>query len=408
MGYNADDKDYQRRESMKRIIEIFKVALVLGLTSFGGPVAHLGYFHKEYVERRKWIDDKDYADLVALCQFLPGPASSQVGIGIGTMRGGVLGGMVAWLGFTLPSALALLAFAMFYDAFDLKGNPAIHGLKVVSVAIVAHAVWSMGKKLVIDKKTAIIAILSASVVLLVPSATIQVFVIIAAAISGVFLFKGEPKAVSDKAERTHHPTIAIGALVLLVALFVFLPYLAMYFEGTSSGVFFDLIDGFYRSGSLVFGGGHVVLPLLELETVPTGLVDKDAFIAGYGAAQAVPGPLFTFASFLGAEAAGPIGALVSIVAIFAPAFLLVIGVMPFWNRLRQSDSVRSALVAVNASVIGILMAALYHPIFTSSVINTKDAVLAMILYGLLGFLNLPSWLVVIAGAMGGWLFAFLP
>lgn len=296
--------------------EVLRVSTKLGLTSFGGPIAHLGYFHDEYVRRRKWMDEKAYADLVALCQFLPGPASSQVGIGIGILRAGLWGGVMAWLGFTLPSVIVLVLFALLLQGFDIANAGWIHGLKIVAVAIVAQAVLGMGQKLTPDRSRVTIAVGAAALVLLWPTAYTQVLIIAAAGILGLWLYKKGPDPGSQSLRMPVGKPFAIGCLVLFFGLLAALPLLRQTFDIQ----WLALFDSFYRSGSLVFGGGHVVLPLLEREVVPTGWVNPEDFLAGYGAAQAVPGPLFTFAGYLGAMAGGITGAMVATVAIFLPAF----------------------------------------------------------------------------------------
>nr|WP_026293653.1 chromate efflux transporter [Saccharibacillus kuerlensis] len=386
------------------MLEVLAVSFKLGLTSFGGPVAHLGYFREEYVKKRKWLDERSYAELVALCQFLPGPASSQVGIGIGMVRAGLGGGLLAWIGFTLPSIVLMIAFAFFLRAFDIGGSSWIHGLKIAAVAIVAQAVLGMGRSLAPDRARAAIAVLSACGVLLLQTAFSQIAVIAAAAIIGILLYRNKeaeqtplelPIPISRK--------FAALCLALFFSLLILLPVLRFALPSDS----LTLFDGFYRSGALVFGGGHVVLPLLEREVVPSGLVSAADFLAGYGAVQAVPGPLFTFASYLGAVAGGFQGALIATAAIFLPAFLLIAGTLPFWESLRRSPHVRGALSGVNAAVVGILLAALYDPVWTSAVRSSADFALAAILFLLLVFWKLPPWLVVAVGAAGGWLLGLL-
>jgi chromate transporter len=388
---------------IKHLFEVFIVALRLGLTSFGGPIAHLGYFHQEYVRRRKWMDEQGYADLVALCQFLPGPASSQVGIGVGVMRQGILGGIVAWLGFTLPSVIVLILFALLLQSFDLGTAGFIHGLKIVAVAIVAHAVLGMGQKLAPDKPRATIAILTAIIVLIWPTTFIQVLLILAFGLIGYMLFKQVDSSERVPINISIKTSTAIFSLSLFFALLIFLPILRYF----TSHELIALFDSFYRAGSLVFGGGHVVLPLLERETVPTGLISAEAFLVGYGATQAVPGPLFTFASYLGMVMAGWSGAVVATIAIFLPAFLLVLGVLPFWNRLRSMPAMQGALTGINAAVVGLLFAALYNPIWTSSILNVYDFALAAILFGLLVFWKAAPWMIVIVGIIGGTLLSML-
>lgn len=387
-----------------RLWEVLKVSTLLGITSFGGPIAHLGHFHREYVQKRKWIDEHSYADLVALCQFLPGPASSQVGIGIGTLRAGMLGGFFAWIGFTAPSAIALILFADLLKTYDLSGAGWIHGLKVVAVAIVAHAVLSMGQKLASERTTATIAVLSAAVVVSWQTAYTQVLVIILSGIAGVFLFGKPGGPVPNEESPTVMNHRSLGFLGLFFFLLLALPVAREWLSQPMVALF----DSFYRSGSLVFGGGHVVLPLLEMELVPTGWISQEDFLAGYGATQAVPGPLFTFSGYLGAVIAGNTGAIVALVGVFLPSFLLVLGVLPYWENLRKNSRVKAALISINASVVGILLAALYNPLWTTAILNPSDFVLVMLLFGLLVYWKLPPWLIVILGAMGGILFGAYP
>jgi len=379
------------------LVEVLGVSLKLGLTSFGGPIAHLGYFHNEYIRRRKWLDERSYADLVALCQFLPGPASSQVGIGIGMIRAGVLGGIVAWLGFTLPSVIALVAFAYLLQGFDIGTAGWIHGLKIVAVAIVAQAILGMGQKLTPDRSRVTIAVAAAAVTLYWQTAYTQVLIIVVAGITGLWLYRA--KAVEDSpglAIKLSRP-FAIACLILFFCLLLVFPLLRQW--GDVKGL--AMFDSFYRSGSLVFGGGHVVLPLLEREVVPTGWVSHEDFLAGYGAAQAVPGPLFTFGAYLGAMAGGISGTVIAVIAIFLPAFLLVAGVLPFWNRIRNNPKVQGGLMGVNAAVVGILLAALYDPLWTTAIVHPMDFALAAGLFVMLVFWKLPPWVIVLAGAAGG-------
>lgn len=383
----------------RNLLEILLVSTKLGLTSFGGPVAHLGYFHNEYIKRRRWMDERSYVDLVALCQFLPGPASSQVGIGIGLMRAGLLGGLVAWIGFTLPSVLMLILFALL-----LQGNPVadsgwLHGLKIVAVAIVAQAIWGMGRSLAPDRSRATIAILATVVSLAWPSVLTQVVIIAVAGVLGWFLFRQNMNIDIPQINVPVSRGVAVTALLLFFTLLVSLPMISSLTDSQTVSMF----DNFYRSGSLVFGGGHVVLPLLEREVVLTGWVSHEDFLAGYGATQAVPGPLFTFAAYLGAMINGWSGALLATVAIFLPAFLLVVGVLPFWDALRRKSQVQGALLAINASVVGILIAAFYTPIWTSSILAPLDFALAAVLFGMLVHWKLPPWVIVLAGALSGFL-----
>jgi chromate transporter len=385
------------------VFTVFKAFLVLGLTSFGGPIAHLGYFREEFVVRRKWLEDRVYADLVALCQFTPGPASSKVGIGIGLAKAGLPGAFAAWVGFTAPSALALLLFALGVDAFaDNLDAGWLHGLKVVAVAVVAQAVWGMAKNLCPDAQRFTLAVAASVIAMFFPSSLGQVAAIGVGAVVGCVL-------LGAKRDDTHvDMRISLGkpagalSLALFFALLIGLPAASALYPNQMLALF----DSFYRSGSLVFGGGHVVLPLLQSEVVPPGWVSNDAFLAGYGAAQAVPGPLFTFAAYLGAmmgpEPNGWQGALLCTVAIFLPAFLLTIGVLPFWDDLRRLPLVRSALVGVNAAVVGLLLAALYHPVWTSAIKAPADFGLGLAAFALLVFWKTPPWLVVVLSALAGW------
>ncbi|MGO4967205.1 chromate transporter [Bacillus sp. GM1] len=378
--------------SLRSLLEILFVSTRLGLTSFGGPIAHLGYFHAEYVRKRKWMDEKNYADLVALCQFLPGPASSQVGIGIGVMRAGIIGGILAFIGFTLPSVIALVLFAMILQGFDIGTAGWIHGLKIVAVAVVAHAVLGMAQKLTPDKRRKAIALFALVATLLWQTAFTQVGVILLAAFAGYLIYKEQVETEDSVMRFPVSRRFAAVCLSLFFGLLILLPMLR---ELTSSG-WIAMFDSFYRSGSLVFGGGHVVLPLLEREFVPTGWLSEEAFLAGYGAAQAVPGPLFTFAAYLGAVISGWQGGLLATAAIFLPAFLLILGTLPFWDTLRRNPKVKGALMGVNAAVVGILISAFYHPIWTSSILAPVDFAFAAVLFSLLVYWKLPS-----AGAAGG-------
>ena len=382
---------------MKNLLEILFVSTRLGLTSFGGPVAHLGYFHEEYIRRRKWMDEKTYADLVALCQFLPGPASSQVGIGIGVMRAGVLGGIVSFLGFTLPSVIALILFAVILQGFNIGTVGWIHGLKLVAVAVVAHAILGMAQKLTPDLKRKSLALFALVGTLLWQTAFTQVGVILIAAIFGFILFKNQTDNETTNLQFPISRKFAVFCLTLFFGLLLLLPIL----REVTSLEWIAMFDSFYRSGSLVFGGGHVVLPLLEREFVPTGWLSEEAFLAGYGAAQAVPGPLFTFAAYLGAVINGWQGGLLATVAIFLPAFLLILGTLPFWDSVRRNPKIRGALMGVNAAVVGILTSAFYHPIWTSTVFAPIDFAFAAILFSMLVYWKLPPWIVVVTGAVGG-------
>lgn len=396
----ASDRCIDRRDSAASVFLIF---LRLGLTSFGGPVAHLGYFRDEFVTRRRWLSDSRYADLVALCQFLPGPASSQVGIALGLSRAGYRGALAAWAGFTLPSAIVLIAFALGISRYGSVLSPgALHGLKVVAVAVVAQAVWGMARHLCTDVMRVSIMIIAACVALLAPSALGQISVIVGAGILGVLIFK--PGQIAE-----HEPLPIVvsrraGAiwLALFFVLLAGLPLLAYALPNQTVAV----VDAFYRAGALVFGGGHVVLPLLQAQVVQPGWVSNEVFLAGYGAVQAMPGPLFTFSAFLGASmstaSSGWLGGLICLLAIFAPSFLLIMGALPFWEQLRRNRRTQSALAGVNAAVVGLLLAALYQPVWTSAIVQVQDFGLALLALVALMFWKLPPWLVVVTSGILGW------
>ena len=377
--------------------EVLLVFLRLGLTSFGGPIAHIGYFREEFVVRRKWLDEQAYVDLVALCQFLPGPASSQVGFSIGLMRAGYGGALAAWTGFTLPSAIAIVLFA--YGAGALigpVGTGLLHGLKLVAVAIVAQAVWGMARTLCPDKERASIAVVAALVILFSTSSVAQIGAIALGGVAGLWLCRGAQPVAGA------HMPIPVGRVAGLVALTLFfvlllgLPILQS-IEG-APGI--ALFDAFYRSGALVFGGGHVVLPLLRQAFVGPGWISDDTFLAGYGAAQAVPGPLFTFAAYLGAVASAPpggvIGAALALVAIFAPGLLLLMAALVFWQDLRARSNARAAMAGVNAAVVGLLASALYDPVWTSAVRDRSDFAVAAAAFVALIVWRAPPLLVVVS------------
>jgi len=382
-------------------LEVLGVATRLGLTSFGGPVAHLGYFRDEYVRRRRWITEDAYADIVALCQLLPGPTSSQVGVAIGILRAGLPGAIAAWLGFTLPSAILLVAFAVGLQRLGVTDAGWLHGLKIAAVAVVANAVWGMARSLAPDRERATIAIVSAIVVLAWSGAPGQVLVIVLAGLIGSRLFSG----ASGDARGSLPPVIgrrtAIAAMILFFALLGGLPILRQVVTNPALVLF----DSFFRVGSLVFGGGHVALPLLQAEVVPPGWVTNEEFVAGYGAAQAVPGPLFTFAAYLGAvrheSPNGIAGAALALVAIFLPTVLMVVGALPFLRALRARAGFQAALRGINAAVVGLLLAALYHPVWTSAIRTPADFALALAAFALLALWNAPAWLVVVIAALGG-------
>jgi chromate transporter len=389
-----------------RLGEVVRGFVKLGLISFGGPVAHIGYLREEFVRKRRWLDDVAYGDLVALCQFLPGPASSQVVFALGMQRAGWLGGLLASLFFTLPSAVLMIGFAYGVAALGhLSGAGWVHGLKLAAVAVVAQAVWGMGRKLCPDRTRRSIAVAAAALLLWVPGALMQVGVILGGGLMGWWLYRKATLSTErvGPADWRHH-LVAGGMLVLFVLLLILLPILASTTGRKEVAVF----DSFYRAGSLVFGGGHVILPLLRAEVVPRGWVADDTFLAGYGAAQALPGPLFTFAGYLGTAAyAGPnawVGGVWCLLAIFLPAWLLIGGALPFWQQLRSKTWTQAALRGANAAVVGVLLAALYNPVWIEGVKTPRDAAAAVVAFGLLQWWNVPPWLVVIlAAAAGQWL-----
>ncbi|EQM85299.1 chromate transporter [Pseudomonas aeruginosa WC55] len=385
---------------------VFLVFLRLGLTSFGGPIAHLGYFRTEFVERRRWLDDRGYSDLVALCQFLPGPASSQVGMALGLGRAGWPGLLAAWAGFTLPSAIALILFAFGIAQYQgLAASGWVHGLKVVAVAVVAQAVWGMAKSLCPDRPRAALAILAALLTLFLPSATGQVIAIVVVGLLGRWGLKlsqpagGQPHAYSVSRK------LGVVALLLFALPLVGLPLWA----AASGSSVLALLEGVYRAGALVFGGGHVVLPLLQATVVPSGAVSNADFLAGYGAAQAVPGPLFTFAAYLGAVAQGPLhgwwGGLALLGVIFLPALLVLVGALPFWESLRHRQGIQTTMAGINAGVVGILLSALYDPVWTSAIQSRADFGLALAAFGLLVIGKAPPVLVVVLATAAGWFLA---
>ena len=387
------------------VLEVLAVFLRLGLTSFGGPVAHLGYFRQEIVVRRKWLEEAAYADLVALCQFLPGPASSQVGIGLGLRRAGLPGALAAWLGFTTPSAVALILFAYGLALFgDVENAGWLSGLKLAAVAVVALAVWGMAGSLCPDKPRAAIAIAATAGVLAWPTGWAQLAVIGAAGVIGWRLLRPEESSGEAVQQFRVSRTLGIACLLVFGTLLVGLPLLWRALGGDGVGDLLRVFDSFYRAGSLVFGGGHVVLPLLQELVVAPGWVTDAEFVAGYGAAQAVPGPLFTFSAYLGTLVGMPPGAaggVFALLAIFLPSFFLVIGVAPFWDRLRSWASFAGALRGINAAVVGLLLAALYDPVWTSAVHGPEDFGLALVALGFLAVWKWPPWLVVVLSAGAG-------
>lgn len=377
-------------------IEIFITALKLGLTSFGGPVAHLSFFHQEYVVKKKWMTEQDYADLVALCQFLPGPASSQVGMAIGFNRAGFFGALLSWFGFTLPSAFILILFGLGINNFEgVLNSHWIHGLKIVAVAIVAQAVYTMGKKLCTDKERVAIAFISCIIILFTNSVSIQIFILLIAGLIGVFfLNSSSDEFFSEKSLRINSWTS-----VILISTFIGLLFLLPLIRSIYPNQALNIFDSFYRAGALVFGGGHVVLPLLQNEVVPSGWVSNDLFIAGYGVANAIPGPLFAFSAYLGAVSKVPpngwFGAMVGLIAVFLPSFLLIIGVIPYWEKLKNFTKVRKSMMGLNAAVVGILLAAFFNPVWVGAIFSIKDFMLALVGFLLLEFLKVSSWKVVI-------------
>lgn len=383
--------------------EVFLAFLKLGLTSFGGPIAHLGYFRREFVARRRWLDEPAFADLVALCQFLPGPASSQTGFALGLMRAGYGGGFAAWLGFTLPSALILTAFAYLGGALSGPlGQGFLHGLKLVAVAVVAQAVWGMARSLCPDRPRAGLGVGAALIALLAPTALAQIAAITAGALAGVLL---RPPAAEASAAALAIPVPKIAGALALAAFFILLPGLPLAGRIWPADHAIAEAAAFWRSGTLVFGGGHVVLPLLQTAVVRPGWVDANTFLAGYGAAQAVPGPLFTFAAYLGAVVqpgpSGLAGAALCLIAIFLPGLLLVMGVLPFWHELRRSKAAQAAMQGANAAVVGLLLAALYNTVWVGAVARPSDFALALLGFALLAIARLPPLAIVLLLAAGG-------
>ena len=399
-GLGSKDADRKTNGSAG---EVFRVFLKLGLTSFGGPIAHLGYFRDELVVRREWLDETAYADLVALCQFLPGPASSQVGFSLGVLRGnGLLGGLAAWFAFTIPSALILFAFATGAAAFT--GSVAegfLHGLKLVAVAVVAQAIWGMSRTLTPDRARAGIALAAIAIVVFLVGSFGQIAAIVLGAGAGLWLCRGEVAPVS---RHLNFPVTRRGGIIALVLFAVLLLIPPVVVTATGSQAL-ALFDAFYRSGALVFGGGHVVLPLLQAQVVAPGWVSNEAFLAGYGLAQAVPGPLFTFAAYLGTVMGPPpnglAGGAIALVAIFLPGMLLVYGMLPFWEAMRARPAAQAAMRGTNAAVVGILGAALYNPVWTSAVLTPRDFALALAGFLLLTVWKLPPWIVVVFLAAAG-------
>ncbi|MCP3866501.1 MAG: chromate efflux transporter [Gammaproteobacteria bacterium] len=384
-----------RQNSSGSALEVFLAFLKLGLTSFGGPIAHIGYFHRELIERRKWLSESEYAQLLGLCQFIPGPASSQLGFVIGLMRGGWAGAVAAFIAFTLPSALLLFGFAALLPQISgTVGDAAIHGLKLVALAVVAHGVLGMTRQLCPDSQRATIAMFAAVAVLIVGQAWVQLLVVLVGGVAGLVLCRKVLPVAADSLTLGYGTTLGwvlIGAFVLLlIGLPLILPL---------GGSLLAVFEGFYRAGALVFGGGHVVLPLLEETVVNPGWVSQDEFLAGYGAAQAVPGPMFTLAAYLGARLpgsdGGAVGSMIALSAVFLPGFLLVAGVLPLWRSIMSRPIAARAIAGINAAVVGILGAALYDPVWTSAVLGPVDVAIALVGFGLLASWRVSALLVVV-------------
>ncbi len=398
---DPDNPNETKTQKSGTVHEIAKAFLKLGLISFGGPIAHLGYFRTEFVERRKWLSDRAYADLIALCQFLPGPASSQTGIALGAMRAGWGGALAAWFGFTIPSAILMILAA--YAVRHMAGDQLawLNGLKIVAVAIVAHAVWGMAKSLCPDVRRATLAVIVTVAALAWPTGVGQLTLMALAALTGLLVLAPEGTAHAEPLSGGPGRRNAVLLWIAFFALLFGLPVMRSSIASHALNVF----DSFYRAGSLVFGGGHVVLPLLHAEVVPTGWITQEAFLAGYGLAQTLPGPLFTFAAFLGAvqipSPNGAVGGFLALAGIFVPAFLLVLGAVPFWDAIRSNPVARRALNGVNAGVVGILLAALYHPIWSTAIQAPRDFSLALLSFALLAFWKAPPWIVVLFAGIGG-------
>jgi len=388
-------------------LEILGIFLRLGLTSFGGPVAHLAYYRSEFIDRRGWLDEAGFADLLALAQFLPGPASSEFGFAVGLLRAGLPGALCAWLGFTLPSALIMggLGYGIAHLG-DLAGAPWLHGLMLVAVAVVARAVWQMASRLANDVPRGALALAAAALALMLPATWGQLAAIALGAAAGRLFLSGDARQAALPFDPRVPRGLAMAALIAFVLLLTLPPVVATVSHASA----LQLFDGFYRSGALVFGGGHLLLPLLDAVVVPKGWVSQDTFLAGYGAAQALPGPLFAFAAFVGVSMQGPAGGLlggvIALVAIFLPGMLLVVGTLPFWSALRANRAMQATLKGVNAAVVGLLLAALYRPVFVSAVFGWGDLAFALVALILLR-LRMPPWAVVVLGGLGGEALALL-
>ncbi|MGL4521791.1 MAG: chromate efflux transporter [Bacilli bacterium] len=379
---------------MNQKIQIFMTALKLGISSFGGPIAHLAYFRKMYVDKLRWLDEHEYANRVALCQFIPGPASSQVGISIGYTQGGIFGAFASWFGFTMPSVLFLIVCAHFLQANTLQQSPILHGFKLVAVCVVAHALYGMGKNLLTDTKRQVIFILASTILLLVSSVPFQLLTIFLCGVVAIFLYpkrETESSPISLQSQPSTRRSIGIISFILWIALLLGLPLLYTFFPND----WVYLASEFFRSGSIVFGGGHVVLPLLETSFVDSNMISSSTFLAGYGITQIVPGPLFTFAAYIGTSIAGVLGGLWSTFWMFLPSFLLVFAALPVWNRLSQIDVFKRALFGINAAVVAILFAAFVDPIFTKTVTGNIDFVILLFGFMLLEIWKTAPWKVVV-------------
>lgn len=386
---------------IRSVLHLFVIFLRLGLTSFGGPVAHFGYFRAEFVDKRKWFTVHSYTDIIALCQLLPGPASSQLAIAIGLSRARYIGAIVAWFGFTMPSAILLVLFAYGLNIFGDVSAGWIQGLKIVAVAVVAQAVWIMWNVLCPTRLHSTFSIIGALIVLFYPTALGQVLAIIGGGVLGCIFLKNHVKLPHEAIPVHISKIVATVALIIFCGLLFLLPI----FTQLTDNQAFYLFESFFRTGSLVFGGGHVVLPLLQSVVVPTGMVSNSVFLAGYGAAQAIPGPLFSFSAFLGAisniQPNGVNGAAICLFSIYLPSFLLIIGLFPFWENLRKYEIMKGAMTGVNTSVVGLVLAALYSPVWTSTVHTITDFSMVLAAYLLLSFWKMTPWLVVILGALVG-------
>lgn len=385
---------------LKKYFHIFWIALKLGFVSFGGPTAHLGYFYDTYVKKKRWLNEQEYSNLVALCQFLPGPASSQVGIGIGTIKGGIIGGIISFLGFTTPSVIILMAFSLFF-ANENTHFTWIQGLKLVAIAIVAQAIIGMGKKLTTTKTTITLALFTLTLTLLIENIFIQVFSLMCVGMYGLIFLRNK-----SNNQQTHNKLFYLPKRTGYLSLFLFflLLFLLPYIRTLTNNVWLSMFDSFYRAGAFVFGGGHIVLPLLKSEFVPQNLITLEQFLTGYGATQAVPGPLFTFASFIGTEVAGIGGGILATIAIFSPAFLLLFGVLPFWDNLINNIYANGFLKGISAGVVGILISAFYNPIWKTTIQSEIDFALVSIMFVLLMYFKWPSWSIVLLGLLFGIVF----